>query len=72
MSGYEHGADQKLLKANKRHVKSKDHRLLVAAEFLKEADGIIEKHGYKYWKDREYSLPLGYLHSWMEREYMKL
>ena len=64
-------AAQKILKANKRHKKSKEHRLQVAAEFLKEADGIIEKHGWKTWKDGEYSLPLGYLQSWMEREYRK-
>ncbi len=64
-------AAQKQLDANWKHVKSMEHCKQVVAEFLKEADGIIEKHGWKNWKDGEYSLPLGYLGSWMEREYNK-
>ena len=38
-------------------------------KFQKEAMTIIEKYGYKTWQDGMYSLPLGYLQSWMEREY---
>ena len=41
----------------------------VVNSFLKKADKVIEKHGYKNWKDGEYSLSLGYLGEWMKRKY---
>lgn len=60
---------QKLLPAKGHHVKSHDHCMMVVMKFQKEAMTIIEKYGYKTWQDGMYSLPLGYLQSWMEREY---
>ena len=32
-----------------------------------QAETIMEKHGFKDWKDGEYSLSMGYLASWMQR-----
>lgn len=64
-----HPQAQKLLPAKGHHVKSHDHCMMVVMKFQKEAMTIIEKYGYKTWQDGMYSLPLGYLQSWMEREY---
>ena len=49
--------------------KTKSMCKYVVRTFLTRAEKIIEKHGYKDWEDGHYSLPLGYLGSWMQRKY---
>ena len=51
------------------YAKSKSLCEHVVASFEKQAAKIIEDHGCKTWNDGEYSLPLSYLGSWMERVY---
>ena len=59
----------KTLPAKDLYVKSDTMCKNVVACFLKRADKVIEKHGYKNWKTGEYSLSLGYLGEWMKRKY---
>ena len=59
----------KTLPAKDLYVKSDQMCDHVVASFLKKAEKVIEKHGYKNWKTSEYSLPLGYLGAWMRRKY---
>ena len=58
-----------LLRSKKSHTRSDKGCQKLLEEFVPKAEEIITKHGYKLWNDGQYSLPLGYLQSWMELRY---
>ena len=58
---------KRLLKAKTHFMKGDRFCEQVVTDFLTQAETIMEKHGFKDWKDGEYSLSMGYLASWMQR-----
>ena len=58
---------KRLLKAKAHFMKGDRFCEQVVTDFLTQAEAIMKKHGFKDWKDGEYSLSMGYLASWMQR-----
>ena len=54
-----------------KHKKSKADYCKKAKKFMLECERIIEKYKLRTWKKGDYSLPLGYLESWLSRRYWK-
>ena len=51
------------------YIKSDEGCQKMLEAFIPKTKDIIEKYGYKTWREGAYSLPLGYLESWICREY---
>lgn len=60
---------QEVLPRGRNYVKSEKGCQRMLEAFVPKAKDIIEKHGYMTWGEDTYSLPLGYLESWMKRKY---
>ena len=60
---------KEVLPRGRNYVKSEKGCKRMLEAFVPKAKDIIEKHGYKTWADGDYSLPLGYLETWMKRQY---
>ena len=64
-----HDLFKKKMRALGHYTKSEEGCEKLIDDFIPKAEEIIDKHGYKNWKDGEYSLPIGYLASWTQRKY---
>ena len=59
----------RILPPYKKYVKNDKGCRKVLDEFIPKVVEIIKKHDLQTWKDGEYSLPIGYLETWMARNY---
>ena len=62
---------KKLLPSGKKYNPTKYGCEKVVEKFLNQAEAIIKKYHLNTWKDGRFSLPMGYLQSWMENKYWK-
>jgi hypothetical protein len=64
-------AEAKKVLPSGKFVRSKKGCEKVLDKFVPKAADIIKKHHLQTWEDGHYSLPLGYLQSWMARNYWR-
>ena len=64
-----HHLFEKKMHALGHYTKSEKGCEKLIGDFIPEAIEIMDKYGYKDWKDGEYSISVGYLISWTKRQY---